>query len=448
MTCSVCFETLNIFKEPKKLPCSHIYCKECLKGLILHSREAQFTCPVCRSKIEVPNDDVNSFPTAVFEVNRSTDIQGVIVDTKEKLLVGHESHVIIDLTTIALAGSVRKQFSFESSRIEAELISILDSSLGIKLGRVESVSRNRIKVTFTPRTRGKHKLIIKVDEAQIVNSPFMLKVTMPPKQMAEPLCTLVTGLEQPTSVIYSKEKVLATEKEGERVTEIDVDNLGHSLKSCSEFSRRLQVLLCNLNGVNGLAHDTGDILYVSTAHQVHKFSRNGRCVATVGCYGTGQAEFMHPSGLRVNNKGELYVCDSNNHRIQVFDLELNFKRSFGSQGTAPGQFCYPNNIAFDSNGQVYIADSMNYRIQCFTSKPECHLYNIEHKNLSSPTGLLIHNDHIYVTDYHNHKVMVMTLSGDVVVIIGSEHLKFPEGITMDEDGFLYVTSDHSNIVVF
>ena len=443
-TCSVCLDVFKEFKEPKKLPCGHIYCKSCLEGLIQHSSGAQLTCPTCRSKTEVPNKDVSNLPTAVLEI-KTINIHGAVVDPKEKLLVGQESHVIIDLRVPG------KEFQIETSKIESELVSVLRRDLGIR-GRVESISLNQIKVTFTPRIRGKHKLIIKVDGAHIMNSPFVLMVTIPPTCLTEPVCTLLTGLEQPTSVIYSKGKVITAETMGEKVTEIDVQNLGHRLKNSVSLVLQVtdcQVLLHGLNGASALVCDFEDNLHVSVAHQVQKFSRNGRHIKTVGCYGTGQAEFMNPSGLGVTCKGdgELYVCDSNNHRIQVLDLDLKFKRSFGSQGKAAGQFCYPTSIAFDSNGQIFIADSMNNRIQCFSSK-ECPLYAIEHKNLSTPTGLLLHDDHLYVTDYHNHRVMVITLAGDFVTTFGSEHVKFPEGITVDEDGFLYVTSDHSNIVVF
>ena len=204
-----------------------------------------------------------------------------------------------------------------------------------------------------------------------------------------------------------------------------------------------------MQGGNGLTQDSDHNLYVSTPHQLHKFTRDGRHIGRAGCCGTGCAEFMHPNGLRISQQNELYVCDSNNHRIQVFDLGLNFKRSFGTQGTGSGQFRYPNNIDLDPRGQIYITDTMNYRTQVFTSD-EFHLYTIDlkHQNLCNPVGLLIHYDHIYTTDYHNDRVLVMKLSGDIVTTFGKEYLKFPEGITVDEDGFLYITSDHSKIIVF
>lgn len=447
MTCPVCKDAMKVFKEPKELPCGHAYCKSCLEGILQHMYScsgAQLICPMCRRKTNVPNNDVSTLPAATFAEVRSTEIQGAIVSKTltEKLLVGHESHVIIDLQ-LATTG---KEFLFESSRIEAELVPVLRADLSI-LARIEPISANQIKVMFVPRIRGKHKLTVKVDGAQVMNSPFMLVATMPPTSLTEPICTLVTGLQQPTSVVYSKGKVLTTETMGEKVIEIDVHNLGQNRAPLQAGDCR--VILHQQNEVKGLALDSDENLYISTAHQVQKFCRNGtRIIKTVGSYGTGQTEFMKPSGLGISREGELYVCDSNNHRIQVFDLELQFQRLFGSQGKATGQFCYPTSIAFDSSSQIYIADSMNHRIQCFSPKAERHLHTIEHKNLDTPTGLLIHNDHIYVTDYHNHRVMVMALAGDLVTSFGSEHVRFPEGIAVDEEGYLYVTSDHSEIVVF
>ena len=448
MICCVCLEALKEFKEPKELPCGHINCKSCLEGLIQHSSGAQLTCPTCRSITEVPNNDVSSFPGAKFAESRNSEIQGVILskNASEKLLVGHESYVIIELQ-LDTAG---KEFRFETSKVEAELVPILRSDLGV-MGRIESTYLNQIKIKFTPRVRGKHKLKVKIDGGQIKNSPFMMAVTMPPTWLTGPVCTLVTSLQQPTSVVYSKGKVLTAETMGGTVREINVHNyLGCSHNNSTPLKAKdcQAILPHQLREVNGLAVDSEENLYISAAHQVQKFNRNEDCIKMVGCYGSGQADFMNPSGLGISCEAELYVCDSNNHRIQVFNLELQFQRSFGSQGKAAGQFCYPTSIAFDSNGQIFIADSMNHRIQCFSPKAECHLYNIEHKNLGTPTGLLIHYDHIYVTDYHNRRVTVMTQAGEFVTIFGSEHVKFPEGIAIDENGFLYVTSDHSKIVVF
>ena len=65
-TCPLC---LDIFKDRKKLPCDHVYCKECLRTLALCNLNATISCPECHTLTQVPGNDVNNFPTA-FRVNR------------------------------------------------------------------------------------------------------------------------------------------------------------------------------------------------------------------------------------------------------------------------------------------------------------------------------------------------------------------------------------------
>ena len=57
------------------------------------------------------------------------------------------------------------------------------------------------------------------------------------------------------------------------------------------------------------------------------------------------------------------MCDYNNRRIQVFDLDLNFVRSIGSHGTGRGEFDAPYDVKFDTAGNMYVADWGNKRVQ-------------------------------------------------------------------------------------
>ena len=66
VTCPLC---LDIFTEPKRLPCDHVYCRECLRGLALRSTTGSISCPECRTDIPVPNFDVTVFTTP-HQVNR------------------------------------------------------------------------------------------------------------------------------------------------------------------------------------------------------------------------------------------------------------------------------------------------------------------------------------------------------------------------------------------
>jgi DNA-binding beta-propeller fold protein YncE len=69
--------------------------------------------------------------------------------------------------------------------------------------------------------------------------------------------------------------------------------------------------------------------------------------------------------------GNLYVADTLNYRIQVFDSKGGFVRAFGTQGDRPGEFIRPKGIGVDSEGHVYVADAEfnNFQILTPEGKP-------------------------------------------------------------------------------
>ena len=71
VTCPLC---LDIFTEPKRLPCDHVYCRQCLRGLALRSITGSISCPECRTDTPVPpNFDVTQFATP-HRVNRQIEM--------------------------------------------------------------------------------------------------------------------------------------------------------------------------------------------------------------------------------------------------------------------------------------------------------------------------------------------------------------------------------------
>ena len=78
-------------------------------------------------------------------------------------------------------------------------------------------------------------------------------------------------------------------------------------------------------------------------------------------------EYRLPDYIAVSpDQKELYIVDRLNNRIQVTDLDGNFKRLFGRAGTTPGHLNDPKQIAFDPEGNLWVADSDNNRLQVFS----------------------------------------------------------------------------------
>jgi DNA-binding beta-propeller fold protein YncE len=85
--------------------------------------------------------------------------------------------------------------------------------------------------------------------------------------------------------------------------------------------------------------------------------------------------------LDVDAAGDIYVSDSALNTVHVYDHNGDFLYAFGSQGTARGEFLSPSGVRIDAKGRIYVADSNNHRIQVFeiraTPKREHHDYPLD-----------------------------------------------------------------------
>src|SRR5271169_4247083 len=83
---------------------------------------------------------------------------------------------------------------------------------------------------------------------------------------------------------------------------------------------------------------------------------------------TTPGDLAKPTGVAVDKEGNLYVADTLNNRIEVFDADGVFIRTWGKNGDGPGYFARPKGVAIDSDGHVWVADGMQDRVQVFTNE--------------------------------------------------------------------------------
>ena len=321
-------------------------------------------------------------------------------------------------------------------KLEAELVCVRDKSM--TQVEIQEHSQDRFTVKIQPLVRGRHKLSIKVNGVSISNSPFDVFVHIPAKQLSKPVAE-IPGLQQPVSLCFSKENILASERDNNRIIKL------------STATRGISTLL-NLSGVEEITTDPqSGAIFVTTIdkHEVHKFTKNGDLIKTVGGRGSQPGRFVGPNGLRVSRRNELYISDSLNHRIQIFDLDLNFKRVLGTDSSLLTK-AWPSDVDFDSSGYIYIVCNERDSIQVL-SPAERLLRTIggEHGNpFYGPVSLVFYKELMYVTEYDGNRVSVITTSGELVARFGEGYLQEPEGIAIDEDGYVYVTSHLTNILIF
>jgi len=83
---------------------------------------------------------------------------------------------------------------------------------------------------------------------------------------------------------------------------------------------------------------------------------------------TSPGDFAKPSGLAVDSEGNLYVCDTLNDRVEVFDADGKFISTYGKNGDGPGYFARPKGVTVDSDGHIWVADGMQDRVQVFNQQ--------------------------------------------------------------------------------
>ena len=127
---------------------------------------------------------------------------------------------------------------------------------------------------------------------------------------------------------------------------------------------------------------------------------------------TEPGQFSRPTNVAVDADGNLYVSDTFNDRVEIFDADGNFVRTFGKPGDGPGYFARPKGIAIDSDGHVWVADTVQDRLQVFTPEGRLLLYMGGHGGLpgqfSTLAGLTIDrkNNRVIASEQYPGRVQI------------------------------------------
>ena len=365
---------------------------------------------------------------------------GKSVLVKNACYVGKKSTITLDLQ--AQDGS---PFSVPLSLISCELSSADDSQLISVLScDINETQSGNYDISFTPRTRGKHQLTIRLG---------CVNITLSPEMRGKPV-NIISGLNRPFGVVVTKnEEIVVAECHANRITILNKE--GEKVKSFgTEGTKEGQFTYPR--GV-AISHD-GHIL-VPDNHRLQKLTFEGDCVKSVGSSetGNGPLQFNVPIGITVHpTTGQIFIADMYNHRIQVFNKDLTYFHSFGKKGSSQEQFNCPWDVTFDNEEYLYVADRYNHCIKKFTPTGQyISTFSSEGSNpgqIKQPTSIIIDNNLLYVSELGNNRISIFYTNGYFIHCFGKSgsgegEFSGPCGITIDSLSNLYVSDSGNNRLV-
>ena len=280
------------------------------------------------------------------------------------------------------------------------------------------------------------------------------------------------GLNAPRSIAAGlNDDLYVADSRNHRILHISSD--GNLLQEWGTFADQAvgDAPIGTFNEPWGVAVGPDGSVYVSDTwnHRVQKFTEDGEPIKTWGQYGQpipdlpeSKSYFWGPRGIAVDSQGHIFVADTGNKRIVVFDEDGNYISEFGSAGLDPGQFDEPVGVAVAPSGTVYVTDTWNQRIQAFTPSEDGTVYfptlqwdvnawfgqSLDNK----PFIAVGPNEHVFITDPEGYRVIEFTEAGEFVRTwgafgVGPEELGLASGVAVDPLGFIWVADSSNNRIL-
>ena len=300
---------------------------------------------------------------------------------------------------------------------------------------VKKVSADKYTLSVTPKLRGRHELVIKYNDMHICGSPLPVYVTIDPHLFTTISKPQVMKFPHACGIKFYRGKLYVT-KIRERIFVLD---------SLTKFTDKI----IPVPGVCDTATDDSHIYATDMSQcRVVKMDLNGKVIKSTGRKGDGPGEFNFPNGIRLSKANDiLYVSDSFNCRLQVFDNDLNFERVIQCKNNGA-----VSDLDFDDAGNLYLVIQNQHCIQVLTPQGQ-HIRNIGRPGsgqgeLDNPVAPAVHRNMIYVTESINKRISVFKLTGEFVTTFGEGILMDPECLAIDDNGYIHVTDNKSRLITF
>ena len=434
LKCPVC---LDLYTNPKILPCHHSFCQECLKGLP-QNREARgdtyyISCPTCRQHTKVPREGVEAFPVA-FHVNK---LKEAIQDLKKKALNPQEvtcnNHkmpleVFCELceTIICFRCAVRTheghKYDFVSDCYPKHYQMLHDN---LKLVKEKKEALKKVLSDLAERDGGIRKrgesqkkltgqLKIHMQSEQIKSTQTSLSFLERVEDSVEQ--SLKTGTHQ--HVLSSKKQMMECMSEVIKDSAETLKSLHHigtasyttALRHCKgkTFDVEVERVVSFSLSIEALDSSLVSVPVTSLRCSLVPVGKGDEPIHT-----TVTTTSTHPGVYRIH-------CNPSTHgthtvKVQVYDVEL--------EDTS---LVIPFNPYLDNITPVRTITELN-----------------------GPWGVAVSDDgHVIVTEYSGHCVTILDNEGKKVKSFGGKggrgnvEFSFPRGVAITPDNFILVSDNH------
>jgi sugar lactone lactonase YvrE len=245
--------------------------------------------------------------------------------------------------------------------------------------------------------------------------------------------------------------------------------------------------LARFSGPSGLTVDAGGNVFIAdpASSTIRKITSTSSARTVAGFAGsTGSADgpvsgalFSGPCGVAVDNQGNLFVTDTQNHtirRITRSGFVSTFAGLAGVSGTADGQgsdarFCFPLGIAIDQAGNLYVSCQGTSTLRKISPQGEVStLAGLAGKPGSAdgtgssarflcPNGIAVDDqDNLYIADQNNSTIRKITANGTVTTLAGlagttgcndglgnQARFNYPASVAVDKAGNVYVADTYN-----
>lgn len=171
----------------------------------------------------------------------------------------------------------------------------------------------------------------------------------------------------PAGILYDKKagEVYITDIGNSRVQVFDF-RTGEFKRSFGQFGFGL--VPGDIYGARAITM-VNELLYVTTSlHQIVVFNKQGEEVDRIGEYGFGPGQFYYPYEVQADSKGNFFVSDNFNNRVQKFDSEWNYISTIGGFGFTEGLLYMPARMYIDKKDRLFVNDTFNNRVQVFDTE--------------------------------------------------------------------------------